>query len=832
MARASKTANLTQFQDINMETFTLTIDGVVVEATQGMTVLEAAKKAGLFIPSLCAHDELDPYGACRLCVVEIDGVRGTPTSCTTPATAGMVVRTNTEQLQIQRKRTIELMMSSHPSPCLVCDSREDCESEKAQPTRATSATRCGACSNRPTCELRGTVLGNYERDINLPMIYDPAKVEHNDPFIDKDHNLCVLCGRCFRVCEKIHGKPAIAIANRGKKAKISSEFEKAWSSEECLFCGACVEECPTGSLTDRYGKWFGAPDKTTETICVLCPKHCRLSLKVKGSKVIGAKSVSLKPEDRICALGKFAYPQIMNATGRLTRVQIKKDGEQIPSTNEEACKQLAEIIETSRSKMLLVLPKGAYLETRRAVAGLKDKYGLKHVAVEENSGEESLPADVVKEIESGVYEAALVFGNYLCAELAKKIKRLVVADFLPNVAQDFAEIVLPASILGEGVGTVGDANGEKVRCAPVVTTKDNRRPLSGVLVDVCKILGIDTTKYDVEIKKLPNDFIAPCDDKSALPARFMGHYLADYAPDLEKLGLPFSPKVCALNAEKEKGDFEILENKMLVPNFHELKVYAPEVAKFAKAGQFAILMANSHSERSPFTIIDWNASEGWVKFIIEEVGRSSAEIGALKKGDKLRVVSGPLGTPVDIEKLATASKVLLVGGCYGIGAIYPIARALKEKGVSVTVGIEASSGYLLYYRDELAKFADEVIVKTRDGTAGKKGGNLDTVSEIGANFDALVAIGCVFMMKQVAAKTPLSGDKLQLCALNPIMVDGTGMCGACRVSVSGETKFACVDGPFFKLDKVDFTELGKRRTAYKLLEIEAMPRHIGGKCHQ
>lgn len=213
-----------------------------------MTVLQAAKRAGLFIPSLCAHDELSPYGACRLCVVEIDGIRGTPTSCTTPAAEGMVVRTNTEQLQTQRRRTIELMMSGHPSPCFSCDSREDCEIEKSTPTKAGIATRCGACSNRPGCELRGVAMGSFTRDIDLPLLYSIDKIERDDPFIDKDHNLCILCGRCFRTCEKIHDKPAISIANRGKKAKISVAFEKTWSSEECRFCGTCVDECPTAAL--------------------------------------------------------------------------------------------------------------------------------------------------------------------------------------------------------------------------------------------------------------------------------------------------------------------------------------------------------------------------------------------------------------------------------------------------------------------------------------------------------------------------------------------------------------------------------------------------------
>lgn len=153
----------------------LTIDGVKVEAEQGMTVLQAARNAGLYIPSLCAHKDLSPYGACRLCVVEIDKVRGTPTSCTTPAADGMVVRTDTEQLRTQRRRTLELMMSGHPAACMSCDSREECEVVKPESSKSGVSTRCGACSNRPDCSLRKVTLGNFTREMGLQTIYSPEK---------------------------------------------------------------------------------------------------------------------------------------------------------------------------------------------------------------------------------------------------------------------------------------------------------------------------------------------------------------------------------------------------------------------------------------------------------------------------------------------------------------------------------------------------------------------------------------------------------------------------------------------------------------------------------
>ena len=173
---------------------------------------------------------------------------------------------------------------------------------------------------------------------------------------------------------------------------------------------------------------------------------------------------------------------------------------------------------------------------------------------------------------------------------------------------------------------------------------------------------------------------------------------------------------------------------------------------------------------------------------------------------------------------------MLLGGCYGIAAIYPIARKLKEMGARVVAAIEASTAFMIFFDKKLAEVCDEVHVLTRDGTCGTKGDCAAYYKQHAKEFNAAVSVGCVFMMKQCSRLA--SETEISLCALNPIMVDGTGMCGACRVSVAGDTKFACVDGPFFDLGKVDFDELAKRRTAYSLLEIDAMPRHLGGGCHK
>ncbi len=788
-----------------MEKITLTIDGIKVEAKKGMTVLQAAREAGLYIPSLCAHKDLSPYGACRLCVVEIDGVRGTPTSCTTPAADGMVVRTNTPQLETQRRRTLELLMSGHTSACFSCDSREDCEQVKPEPAKAGVSTRCGTCSNRPDCTMRTVSAGKFEREMNLPHIYSLDKIERNDPFIDRDHNLCVLCGICFRTCEKVHnGKGAISIINRGKNAKIASAFNKDWNSEECVFCGACVDECPTGSLTDRFSKWYGKADNLVKSNCELCPEKCSLNLRVKNTRFIGTEKLSLNPEDSLCAAGRFAMIQIASTSGRLAFPYVKnEEGELIPSTFVEACASFANTVKACAEKVLVVIPETSSAEAIAAANAIADTL----VFVKFDATE--LPLNVKQEIESGKYKVAFVAGNYLSAQDASKIEHLAVFDFLKTDVQNDAEFVFAAALFGE--------DGKAVKKLP------NQRNLGATLSAICELLQKTPVATDVKFA----EFESPKKAKANFPKAYMGHLMADMVEDMKAFGLPFT------NVEKavsEKGKFEVLENKLLAPNFHALKIKAPEMAKYAKAGQFAILMANEKSERSPFTICDWNAEEGWVQFVLEEVGRSSSELGRLQAGDFLANASGPLGTPFNFDNFKSGDKVLLLGGCYGIAAIYPVAKKLKEIGAFVSIAIEASTDILVFFDDKLSAVADEFEIKTRDGSKGSKGGCSDVYAQKGSQFDACVAVGCVFMMKQCSKYAETT--KVSLCALNPIMVDGTGMCGACRVSVGSETKFACVDGPFFDLGKVDFNELSKRRTAYSLLEIDAMPRHLGSSCHK
>jgi NAD(P)H-flavin reductase len=269
----------------------------------------------------------------------------------------------------------------------------------------------------------------------------------------------------------------------------------------------------------------------------------------------------------------------------------------------------------------------------------------------------------------------------------------------------------------------------------------------------------------------------------------------------------------------------VVANEPLVPNFYRVVIEAPAIARHARAGQFVIVMVRETSERVPFTLADWNAEQGTITLIVEEVGRSSHEIVSLRAGDRLAHVTGPLGVPLPIENVGT---VAVGGGCYGIGAIYPIARAMKEAGNRVIAAIEGCSYFMLYFEEELLRVCDEVRIATKDGSRGTKGGVQELfldLHERGPRPDLFVAVGCTFMMRMVAEKTRPCGVPLQV-ALNPIMVDGTGMCGACRVTVGNETRFACVDGPFFDGHAVDWDPLFARRDAYVTLEVDALPQEV------
>ena len=264
----------------------------------------------------------------------------------------------------------------------------------------------------------------------------------------------------------------------------------------------------------------------------------------------------------------------------------------------------------------------------------------------------------------------------------------------------------------------------------------------------------------------------------------------------------------------------VVRRERLVPNIHLLEVEAPEIARKCRPGQFVIVMPDARGERIPLTIADWDRERGTVTVVFMTVGTSTRKLALLGSGDTVPIFAGPLGRPSDIGSVGT---VLLVGGCYGIASIHPLARAYREAGNRVVVIVDVKADYLMYWRDRLKAVADEFVVSTRDGLYGDAGYVPHQVRAVleREKIDRVVAVGCTYLMSSVAEATRPAGVKT-IVSLNPVMVDGTGMCGACRLTVDGQTKFACVDGPDFDGHLVDWNELYLRRKAYFDDEVRSL----------
>ena len=266
---------------------------------------------------------------------------------------------------------------------------------------------------------------------------------------------------------------------------------------------------------------------------------------------------------------------------------------------------------------------------------------------------------------------------------------------------------------------------------------------------------------------------------------------------------------------------KILENKMLVPNLHQIVVDAPEIARSALPGQFVIVRVEEDGERIPLSFADWDADRGTLTLVYLNIGRTTQKLAQLHAGVSLPTLAGPLGNAMEIGQFG---HVLCAGGCYGIASIYPIARALKEQGNQVTVVIEARSSYLLYWQERFKKIADRVIAITRDGSRGMAGhiNNLPRIiSGLQTRPDRIIINGCNYLMMRGSQESQPFNIKTVV-SLNTLMIDGTGMCGVCRLTVSNSTKFACVDGPHFDGHEVDWDELAKRRKAYLSEEDHAL----------
>ncbi|MBN2514582.1 MAG: sulfide/dihydroorotate dehydrogenase-like FAD/NAD-binding protein [Deltaproteobacteria bacterium] len=274
----------------------------------------------------------------------------------------------------------------------------------------------------------------------------------------------------------------------------------------------------------------------------------------------------------------------------------------------------------------------------------------------------------------------------------------------------------------------------------------------------------------------------------------------------------------------------IVETEFLSHAVVKMVIEAPDVAKKRKAGQFIVLMTDEKGERIPLTIVDSDSEKGTVTIIFQVVGKTTTCLSDMKEGESLYCVLGPLGRPTEIEKFGTT---VCVGGGVGIGVVYPITKALKEAGNRVISIIGARTKDILILEDEMKAISDELLIATDDGSYGFHGFVSDVLQNLidrGEKIDRVVTIGPVPMMRVVCNLTKHYNIKT-IVSLNPIMVDATGMCGACRVSVGGKTKFACVDGPEFDGHEVDFDLLTSRLRMYYVQEKEALE-YIRCECNE
>ncbi len=267
--------------------------------------------------------------------------------------------------------------------------------------------------------------------------------------------------------------------------------------------------------------------------------------------------------------------------------------------------------------------------------------------------------------------------------------------------------------------------------------------------------------------------------------------------------------------------FRIVDKQRLAAGVFRYIVHAPEIAQKAQAGQFVILRLNEHGERFPITIADWDSEQGTLTLFVQAIGKTSMEMSRLLTGDSILDLVGPLGLATEIQNFGT---VVLVGGGFGIAAIHPIARELTLAGNQTISILGARSRDLLLMQKEMAKVSCEVRVATDDGSLGTKGLVTDVLNDMIENnerIDRVIAIGPLVMMQAVSDLTRPLKIKTMV-SLNPIMIDGTGMCGACRVTVGSEMKFACVDGPEFDGHLVDFDGLINRLKTYRPEEKKSL----------
>jgi predicted molibdopterin-dependent oxidoreductase YjgC len=318
-----------------VDEISLTINGQEVKTKKGLTVLEAAQTAEIYIPTLCYFSDLEPYGGCRLCIVEIEKVRGLQPACTYPASDGMVVNTETEAVNNVRRTALELILTNHPCECLECHRRKRCSPYNICLRQVAVTDRCVNCPANEQCELQDVVdyLGMHK--VNLGWTTGSFSADTSHPFFDLDRNRCILCARCVRTCTEISGCGSLDLAYRGYSMKVVTFDDKPLLEAMCESCGECMTRCPVGALTTKE---ILRPTQETKTTCPYCGVGCQMYLGTRDGKIISVRgdTEGATNRGRLCVKGRFGIPEFVHHQERLTTPLIRKNGNFEEATWDEA----------------------------------------------------------------------------------------------------------------------------------------------------------------------------------------------------------------------------------------------------------------------------------------------------------------------------------------------------------------------------------------------------------------------------------------------------------------------------------------------------------------
>jgi formate dehydrogenase alpha subunit len=302
------------------------IDGLLFESDEKVTILEAARRLDRPIPTLCHHPRLEPAAACRLCLVQVEGRREPVPACATTLEDGQRIRTDTPELRRLRRGVLELILSEHPSACLVCAERRECREPKEGIRKTAEPTGCVLCPGDGRCRLQAVVEAIGLERTAFPEAPRAAEPRRDDPLIDRDPGLCILCGLCVRVCRDLRGASVLTMTGRGGRTMVAAALDGTLLASGCRFCGACVDVCPTGALMERAVRHI-RPDESKPLLCALCGEGCSLEADFARGRLIGAHPAE-GPANRgqACVKGRFLIPDLLEHSDRLTFPLVRRNG--------------------------------------------------------------------------------------------------------------------------------------------------------------------------------------------------------------------------------------------------------------------------------------------------------------------------------------------------------------------------------------------------------------------------------------------------------------------------------------------------------------------------